>query len=199
MAYEWIAGYVQAFVMLFIIFDPIGNIPIFHSLTQKLEPTLRRKTIKTSVLVAFVILVFFAVGGVFILNFFKISINEFMIAGGLLLFILSVEGLLGREEARWISSEDVAIVPLAMPLMAGPGAIYSVIFLMAPPFGPSYAFFSIITNVVLQYLLLVYSDTVLRLLGKTGSTVISRIMAFILSAIAVGMIINGVKGAFMLG
>ena len=199
MAYEWIAGYVQAFVMLFIIFDPIGNIPIFHSLTQKLEPTLRRKTIKTSVLVAFVILAFFAVGGVFILNFFKISINEFMIAGGLLLFILSIEGLLGREEARWISSEDVAIVPLAMPLMAGPGAIYSVIFLMAPPFGPSYAFFSIITNVVLQYLLLVYSDTVLRLLGKTGSTVISRIMAFILSAIAVGMIINGVKGAFMLG
>ena len=80
MAYEWIAGYVQAFVMLFIIFDPIGNIPIFHSLTQKLEPTLRRKTIKTSVLVAFFILVFFAVGGVFILNFFKISINEFMIA-----------------------------------------------------------------------------------------------------------------------
>ncbi len=199
MAYEWINVYVQAFVILFIIFDPIGNIPIFHSLTLKYETALRRKIIKTSVVVALLILVFFAVGGVFILSFFKISINEFMIAGGVLLFILAVEGLFGREEARWISSEDVAIVPLAIPLMAGPGAIYSVIYLMAFPFGPTYALFSIITNVILQYLLLIYSDRVLKIIGKTGSTIISRIMAFILSAIAVGMIINRFKGAFLLG
>ena len=199
MAYEWISAYMQAFVILFIIFDPIGNIPIFHSLTQKYEPPMRKKIIRTSVLVAFIILIFFAIGGVFILSFFKISINEFMIAGGILLFILAVEGLLGREEARWISGEDVAVVPLAMPLMAGPGAIYTVIFLMASPYGPSYALFSIVTNVILQYLLLAYSDRILRVIGKTGSTIISRIMAFILSAIAVGMIINGAKGAFLLG
>jgi multiple antibiotic resistance protein len=198
MAYEWVSAYLQAFVILFIIFDPIGNTPIFHSLTQKFETPARRKIIRTSVLVALIILIFFAIGGVFILNFFKISINEFMIAGGTLLFILAVEGLLGREEARWISSEDVAIVPLATPLMAGPGAIYSVIYLMASPYGPSYALFSIFTNVILQYLLLIYSDKILKIIGKTGSTVISRIMAFILSAIAVGMIINGAKGAFML-
>lgn len=198
MVYEWVGGYIQAFVILFIIFDPIGNIPLFHSLTLKLEAPLRRKTIRTSVLVALIILIFFAIGGVFILGFFKISVNEFMIAGGVLLFILAVEGLLGREEARWISSEDVAIVPLATPLMAGPGAIYSVVYLMAPPYGPTYAIFSILTNVLLQYVLLIYSDRILKVIGRTGSTVISRIMAFILSAIAVGMIINGMKGAFML-
>jgi multiple antibiotic resistance protein len=199
MAYEWINAYVQAFAILFIIFDPIGNIPIFHSLTQKYESSMKRKIIRTSVLVAFIILIFFAIGGVFILNFFKISINEFMIAGGILLFILAVEGLLGKEEARWISSEEVAIVPLATPLMAGPGAIYTVIFLMGSPYGPSYALFSIVSNVILQYLLLAYSDRILRVIGKTGSTVISRVMAFILSAIAVGMIISGAKGAFLLG
>lgn len=198
MAYEWVSAYIQAFVILFIIFDPIGNIPIFHSLTQKFEAPMRGKIIRTSVLVALVILIFFAIGGVFILNFFKISINEFMIAGGVLLFILAVEGLLGREEARWISSEDVAIVPLATPLMAGPGAIYSVIYLMASPYGPTYAIFSILANVFLQYILLIYSNKILKIIGKTGSTIISRIMAFILSAIAVGMIINGAKGAFML-
>ena len=198
MDYEWVSVYIQAFVMLFIIFDPIGNIPIFHSLTSKFEAPMKKKIIRTSVLVALIILVFFAIGGVFILNFFKISINEFMIAGGVLLFILAVEGLLGREEARWISGEDVAIVPLATPLMAGPGAIYSVIYLMSSPYGPSYAIFSIFTNVLLQYVLLAYSNKILRVIGKTGSTIISRIMAFILSAIAVGMIINGVKGAFML-
>jgi multiple antibiotic resistance protein len=199
MAYEWISVYVQAFVILFIIFDPIGNIPIFHSLTQKYDSPQRKKIIRTSVLVALIILIFFAFAGVFILNFFKISINEFMIAGGILLFILAVEGLLGREEARWISSEDVAVVPLAMPLMAGPGAIYTVVFLMSSPYGPSYALFSIVTNIIIQYLLLAYSDKILRGIGKTGSTVISRIMAFILSAIAVGMIISGAKGAFLLG
>lgn len=189
----------QAFVILFIIFDPIGNMPIFHSLTQKYEPPKKKKIIRTSVLVALIILIFFAVGGSFILGFFKISINDFMIAGGLLLFILAVEGLLGREEARWISSEDVAVVPLATPLMAGPGAMYTVVFLMSPPYGPTYAVFSIVVNVVLQYLLLVYSEKVLKVIGKTGSTVISRIMAFILAAIAIGMIISGVKGAFLLG
>jgi multiple antibiotic resistance protein len=199
MAYEWIGAYLQSFVILFIVFDPIGNMPIFHSLTQKYDAEKRKKIIRTSVLVAFIILIFFAIGGVFILSFFKISINEFMIAGGILLFILAVEGLLGREEARWISSEDVAIVPLATPLMAGPGAMYTVIFLMASPYGPSYAIFSIVINVALQYVILIYSDKVLKVIGNTGSTVISRIMAFILAAIAVGMIINGVKGAFLLG
>jgi multiple antibiotic resistance protein len=198
MVLEWIGEYVQAFVILFIIFDPIGNIPIFHSLTQKFDSSIKKNIVRTSVIVALVILIFFAIGGVFILNFFKISINEFMIAGGILLFILAVEGLLGKEEARWISSEDVAIVPLATPLMAGPGAIYSVIYLMSSPYGPSYAIFSIVTNVLLQYILLTYSNKILKVIGKTGSTIISRVMAFILSAIAVGMIINGVKGAFML-
>jgi multiple antibiotic resistance protein len=191
MAFEWLGVYIQGFVILFIIFDPIGNMPLFHSFTTSFSEDSKRRIVNRSVLIALLILVFFAVGGLFVFNIFKISIDDFMIAGGVLLFILSVEGLLGREEARWMNREDIAVVPLATPLMAGPGAIYTVIYLMQPPYGPAVAFIAMIGNVVVQWLLLVYSDKVLRLIGNTGSTIISRIMAFILSAIAIGMIRQG--------
>lgn len=190
--------YIQAFITLFVIFDPIGNIPLFHSFTKKFDYAKKKRIINQSVLIALLILVFFAIGGIYILSIFNISINDFRIAGGILLFILSIEGLLGREEARWIDSEDVAVVPLATPLMAGPGSIYTVIYLMQSPYGPTFAFVAMGGNVLVQWLLLVYSDKVLRLIGKTGSTIISRIMAFILSAIAIGMIRVGLIGAFQL-
>jgi multiple antibiotic resistance protein len=83
-------------------------------------------------MIALLILVFFAICGIYILSLFNISINDFMIEG-ILLFILAIVGLLGREETRWINSEDVAVVPLATPLMAGPGSIYTVIYLMQAP------------------------------------------------------------------
>jgi multiple antibiotic resistance protein len=191
MAFEWLGLYLQGFVTLFIIFDPIGNIPLFQSFTTSFDYEKKRHIINNSVLIALLILVFFAVGGFFILDLFRTSINDFRIAGGILLFILSIEGLLGREEARWMNREDVAVVPLATPLMAGPGAIYTVIYLMQAPYGPAIAFTAMLGNVVVQWLLLFYSDKVLRLIGKTGSTIISRIMAFILSAIAIGMIREG--------
>lgn len=193
MAFEWLGVYIQAFVILFIIFDPIGNIPLFHSFTASFDDDDKKRIVNRSVIIALLILVFFAVGGMFVLSIFSISINDFMIAGGVLLFILSIEGLLGREEARWMDREDIAVVPLATPLMAGPGAIYTVIYLMQPPYGPAIAFAAMIGNVVVQWLLLVYSDKILRVIGKTGSTIISRIMAFILSAIAIGMIRQGLE------
>jgi multiple antibiotic resistance protein len=196
MALESLVIYIQAFITLFVVFDPIGNIPLFHTFTENFERREKKRIINSSVLIALIILIFFAVAGIFILGLFHISIGDFMIAGGILLFILAVEGLLGREEARWINSDDVAVVPLATPLMAGPGAIYTVIYLMEPPYGPLVAFTAMIGNVLLQWLLLVYSEKILHLIGKTGSTVISRIMAFILSAIAIGMIIAGIKGIF---
>lgn len=194
MAFESLIIYIQAFITLFVVFDPIGNIPLFHTFTVNFERGEKKRIINSSVLIALIILIFFAIAGAFILNLFNISVSDFMIAGGILLFILSVEGLLGREEARWINSEDVAVVPLATPLMAGPGSIYTVIYLMNPPYGPIVAFSAMIGNVLLQWVLLVYSDRILQLIGKTGSTIISRIMAFILSAIAIGMIIAGIKG-----
>ncbi|MEM4658069.1 MAG: MarC family protein, partial [Candidatus Methanosuratincola sp.] len=107
----WI--YLQGFLTLFIIFDPIGNVPLFHAFTSSFEIQKKVKILNDSVKVAFIILVVFAVIGSYILDFFTISMNDFKIAGGVLLFIMSIEGLLGKEEGRWMNREDVAIVPLA--------------------------------------------------------------------------------------
>ncbi|MDH5811137.1 MAG: MarC family protein [Candidatus Verstraetearchaeota archaeon] len=184
--------FLQGFVTLLVIFDPIGNIPLFQTFTATFDVAKKKKVINRSVMIAMAILAFFALGGFIVFEIFNISINDFRIAGGILLFILSIEGLLGREEARWISSEDIAVVPLATPLMAGPGAIYTVIYLMQGPFGPAVTLFAIVSNIIIQWVLLFYSERVLRAIGKTGSTIISRIMAFILSAIAIGMIREGI-------
>ncbi|MDH7555912.1 MAG: MarC family protein [Candidatus Methanosuratincola sp.] len=193
----WI--YLQGFLTLFIIFDPIGNVPLFHAFTSSFEAQKKIKILNDSVKVAFVILVVFAVIGTYILDFFTISMNDFKIAGGVLLFIMSIEGLLGKEEGRWMNREDVAIVPLATPLMAGPGSIYTVMYLMQPPNGPLVAFFAIVANVILQWALLRSSNRLMKILGRAGSTIISRIMAFILSAIAIGMIRSGLVGAYLGG
>jgi len=194
---DGLAVYIQGFITLFIIFDPIGNIPLFQSFTAAFDEKKKRTIINNSVATALVILIFFAIAGLFVLSLFGISMNDFRIAGGILLFIMSIEGLLGKEEARWMNREDVAIVPLATPLMAGPGSIYTVMYLMQQ--GPLVAFFAMFANVALQWLLLKYSSKVMRMLGKTGSTIISRVMAFILSGIAIGMIRAGLMGAYLGG
>ncbi len=196
MVWEWVGAYAQAFITLFIVLDPIGNVPLFHTFTSAFDEKRQRQIINSSVRVALLILVFFALGGSLLLNAFGISINDFRIAGGILLLIMSIEGLLGREEARWMSREDIAIVPLATPLMAGPGSIYTVVYLMQLPNGPLLTFFAIATNIVLAWLLLSNAERLLKKVGNTGSTIISRIMAFILSAIAINMIRQGLMGAF---
>jgi len=193
---DLIGTYIQAFITLFIVFDPIGNIPLFQTFTSTYSIEKKKQIINNSVGIALVILIFFAIAGFYILDLFRISINDFRIAGGILLFIMSLEGLLGKEEARWLNREDIAIVPLATPLMAGPGSIYTVMYLTQPPNGPLVAIFAMITNIALQWVMLKYSDKLMRLLGKTGSTIISRIMAFILSAIAIGMIRAGLLGNY---
>jgi len=192
-----LAAYIQGFITLFIIFDPIGNIPLFQSFPAAFDEKKKRVIINNSVATALLILIFFAIAGLFVLALFGISMNDFRIAGGILLFIMSIEGLLGKEEARWMNREDVAIVPLATPLMAGPGSIYTVMYLMQQ--GALVAFFAMFANVALQWLLLRYSSKVMRMLGKTGSTIISRVMAFILSGIAIGMIRAGLMGAYIGG
>lgn len=184
--------YLTAFIMLFVVFDAIGNVPIFYSLTEGLGFKERRKTIQNSVMIAGIILLFFALGGGLLLDFFHVSVDDFRIAGGAILFIIAVEGLLGRVEAMKIKPEYLAVVPLATPLLAGPGSISLVIYLVSAGYGLGPTITSIIANVVIAWTVLTYCDVVSRILGKNGSLVLSRIMALILAAIAVAMIREGV-------
>jgi len=176
--------------MLFIILDPLGNAPIFYSLTMMLSEKDRRSIIRMSVIVAALILLIFSIGGVLILNFFNITVDDFRIAGGTILFIIAVKGILGRVEAETVERETVAIVPMATPLLAGPGSITTVIY-VAQAYGIYYSIISIIINATLAYILLINGDKLLAILGRNGSIALARIMAMILAAIAVSMVREG--------
>jgi multiple antibiotic resistance protein len=194
MTSEVLQQYLTAFIMLFVVFDALGNVPIFYSLTEGLEFRKRRRIIQNSVMIAGVILVFFALGGGLILDFFRVSLDDFRVAGGTILFIIAIEGLLGRVEAMKIKPEQLAVVPLATPLLAGPGSISLVIYLMEAGYGPGPTLVSIAANVAAAWIILTYCDVFFKVLGRNGSLVIARIMALILAAIAVAMIREGVEG-----
>ena len=183
--------FLQSSLILFVILDPLGNAPIFYSLTMMLSEKDRRSIIKMSVIVATIILLIFSLGGPLILQFFSITVDDFRIAGGTILFIIAVKGILGRVEAESVEREAVAIVPMATPLLAGPGSITTVIYI-AQAFGIHYSVLSIIINSIIAYILLVNGDKLLAILGKNGSIALARIMAMVLAAIAVSMIREGV-------
>jgi len=184
-------AFLQTTLILFVILDPLGIAPIFYSLTIMLSEKDRRSIIRMSVIVATLILLIFSIGGVLILSFFNITVDDFRIAGGTILFIIAVKGILGRVEAESVEREAVAVVPMATPLLAGPGSITTVIYI-AQAYGIHYSVLSIIINSIIAYLLLVNGDRLLAILGRNGSIALARIMAMILAAIAVSMIREGI-------
>ena len=191
--------YLQAFVMLFAIFDPIGNIPIFLSLTSKMTEKKRNKVVNESVAVAFILLIVFAVLGWDLLSFLGISINDFKIAGGILLLIIAVEDIvLEKRRYRTVEAEELAVVPLGTPLLAGPGSLTTVIILANSPFNLLVAFLAIVSNVALAWAILYVSERLFMHLGRTGLRAIMKIMGLIIVSFAVMFIREGIMGAFRL-
>ena len=186
---------VKGVITLFIIVDPIGNVPIFIGLTEQMNKAQRMKVFHTAIITGIVLLLAFAIAGHQILIFFGISIHSFMIAGGLLLLIIAVRLLVG---AGWreseVSPESVGVVPIACPLLVGPGAITTTILsLQTVGFAPTVLSVIIIFAIVWAVLRLI--EPIYRFLGKTGSLVISRVMAMFIAAIAVEYIFEGLKHA----
>ncbi len=184
--------YWDAFIALFIVFDSVGNIPIFYSLTRNIREEERDKIFLKSVAVASALLIFFMLFGYSFLQYYGVTISDFKIAGGLLLLLIAVEGLLGHVEAEQIQVEDIAIVPMATPLLAGPGSIYMVMYLNTI-YGPLPTLTSIAANTLLAYILLKYSKHILRHAGRNSILVISKVFSLLLAVIAVSMMRGGVE------
>jgi len=183
----------DSFIMLFVVFDAVGNVPIFYSLTSAMDQKSRREIFTKSVTVAGFLLLFFMFFGPFFLSYYGVTLNDFQVAGGLLLFIIAVKGVLGRVEAEALRSEDIAVVPMATPLLAGPGSIYVVMYLYSV-YGLLPTIFSILLNIAIALLILHYSERLLAKLGKNLLLVLSRIMSLLLAVIAVTMIREGLQG-----
>jgi multiple antibiotic resistance protein len=186
---------IQAILLLFIAVDPIGNAPLFYGITVELEAATRRSIVRKSIIVATIILVVFAVAGDLLLYYFGLMLADFRIAGGIILLIYGIAGIFGRTEAETIGRpeevEAIAIVPLATPLLAGPAAIATVLYLKAA-YGLAISLLSIAINSLVTFAMLYHSQKLMELLGRNGAIALSKIMSILLAAIAIAMIRQGV-------
>lgn len=183
----------KAVLVLFIIVDPFGNIPIFVGLTQEMTNEQKRKVFNTACLVGIILLLVFAFTGQEIFNIFGVSIFSFEIAGGVLLLIISIRilisGVYQNEKAE--SPESIGAVPIAIPLLVGPGAITTTI-LNLQAYDVYVASLSVLIVIAVTWVMLRFMGGIYKILGKTGSLVIARVMALLIAAIAVQYILVGI-------
>ena len=202
---EYLSFTLVAFPAVFFIMDPLGLLPIFVAITATDTPEKRQRTARRATLMAFGLMTFFTIFGGFVFKLFGISIGALKVAGGILLLMTSMD-MLRAQPSRTRSSpeetheseakEDVAVVPLAMPLLAGPGSIATVMVLAAR--GPDWTYSipvvaSIAVTCFVTYLLLRAAPQLNRLFGTTGIAVLERIMGLLLAAIAIQFVADGVR------
>ncbi len=206
--------FVAAFVTFFVIIDPPGVAPMFATLTQNTSREWQKKMAIKSVLVAAFVIVGFAFGGAWLLKKLHVSLNSFRVAGGLLLFLIAVDMLFEKRTERRDERnekvlteakkhperfEDVSVFPLAIPLIAGPGAIASIMLHFAKHdelsskiavLGGAFA------NLLICFVVFWFAGRITKLMGPTIAAMLERILGIILAALAAQFVIDGIKGSF---
>lgn len=196
---------ISAFVTFFTIIDPVGLAPVVVALTAHLSEAQRKLIITRATLISAGIIAFFALVGRFLLDRLGISLYAFDIAGGLLLFLIAVDMLFGRqsgaretkaESEEAMTREDVSVFPLAIPLIAGPGTIATTILyvdLATPhPLELLAVAAAISSTLLVAWLVMRSSIDIIRLFGRTGILVLSRMLGMLLAALAIQFILNAV-------
>jgi multiple antibiotic resistance protein len=201
--------FVRSFVSLFVIVDAIGNAPIFLTLLRKYEEDEKRAIIRKAILVACASLLAVTLTGDVFFRLLGVELYSFRIAGGILLAIVSIEMLYGRktqtqssadEERYYAERDEISIMPLGIPLLAGPGTFTTGIVLFDTAgtlFNRIVLVLTIVIVFLISYVILIRSATILKYIGKTGTTVAIRIMGLMLLSVAVQFIIGGVTAAFL--
>jgi multiple antibiotic resistance protein len=195
--------YIPAFVTLFVIIDPIGLAPLFVAMTQGMTRRQRRGIAIRATLVALGLLTLFGLAGEAVLNFLGISMPAFRIAGGILLFLTALDMLFERRaqrrqgQADQPHTEDPSVFPLAIPLIAGPGSIATMILLTGQD-GADLGQIAMVHAVMASVLICVFALFLLaapleRLLGPTGINVVTRLLGMLLAALSVQFVIDGMR------
>lgn len=184
---------VKGTIALFVVVDPLGNVPIFIGLTKNMDKTQIQKTFQSAIITGLILLFLFAFAGQQILILFGISLSSFMVAGGLLLLIIAVRLLVaGGWQEPSTSPESVGAVPIGFPLLVGPGAITTTILILQSS-GIFVTIFSVLITFIIVWLILRLIHPIFRILGSNGSLVVTRLMAMFIAAIAVQYIVEGIK------
>ncbi|WP_435170137.1 MarC family protein [Falsirhodobacter sp. 1013] len=196
---------ISAFVTMFVVIDPIGLAPIFIALTHGMTPAQRRRTGWTAVVIAAALLTLFGLAGEAILAGIGISLPAFRIAGGVLLFLTALDMLFERRTERRedkaaddAPGHDPSVFPLATPLLAGPGALASMILLVNEDGSALHTL--MIHGVMLAVLavaatLFAVAGGIARMLGRIGTMVLTRLFGMLLAALSIQFVIDGLKGS----
>lgn len=201
---------IKQFVVFFVVVEPVSLVPMFGALTRGGSIRYRRKMALKAAVLSAAILVVFALIGEYLLDALSITVDAFKIGGGLLLFMISVDMVFARdsglrsttvreqEEAQY--REDISVFPLAFPLIAGPGALATVLLMIGDTrdnFVATLGMVGVILLVVLICLILLWTTPyVMRVIGRSGADVISRLLGVVLAALAVQYVSDGVRGTF---
>jgi len=190
--------YILSFIPLFVAMDALGNIPLFIALTEGLVSKQKRRVIFESVTTALILALVFMFFGIWILRIMGIAISDFKISGGILLFIISTYLLLpGRTKELFLTKEykDIGIFPLGTPLITGP-AVLTTILILVDSFGIIPTMVSLILNILIVWILFIYCDFVMKMLGQMGVRAFSKVFDIFLAAFAVMLIRKGIIEIF---
>jgi multiple antibiotic resistance protein len=201
--------FISAFVTLFVVIDPPGCAPIYASLTGGATERQRRSMAWRAVALAGAILIFFALFGEDLLGFLHIDLDSFRIAGGIMLFVIAIDMVFEKrterreQRAEKIKAtqevEDVSTFPMAMPMIAGPGSIASVMLLVSQNDGIEAAltiFGALLAVLLLTLAALLLAGPMMRVMGAKAEAVITRLLGVLLAALAAQFVIDGLKASF---
>ena len=188
------SAFLHAFVALFVAVDAIGVAPVYVALTASLPARERRRVLDASVAVAAVVSISFALVGRAVFVFLGITVADFQIAGGLILIALAGLDLLGSEPRGVAGGRDAGIVPIGVPLIAGPAVVTGAIVLV-DLYGAAATVLALLANCATCWLVLAYATVVERVIGRTGARAVSKIISLLLAAIGVHLVREGLARA----
>jgi multiple antibiotic resistance protein len=196
--------FVNDFITIWIIIDPIAALPVFIALTAALDAATRRRVAAVSTLVSLVVLVFFICLGQIILTALGVSLHSFEVAGGVILFVFAIEMVLGESNKKSSDAEvkregplQLAVYPIAIPNLAGPGAMLTVILrtdnTRVSFLEQAHTTAAVALVLAIAFLLLLLAGPITKVIGTGGANVIKRIMGMIIAAYAVNLILAGIS------
>lgn len=192
--------FLSAVVLLILVLDPVGNLPLVSSMLAKVDPARRRKVVLRECAIAYIILLVFMFGGQRLLDLMHLSEISLSIAGGVILFMIAIRMVFGTTEGAFADSAEDGkpgepfIVPLAIPFIAGPSALATVMLMVSREPAKTFTWVAALTVVmVATTVILALADRIEKLVGKRGVQAMERLMGLILTAIAVEMLLGGIQ------
>ena len=179
------------FIPLFVAFDTLGILPIFVSLTSDMEESERKRVVRQAILTGFLVGIGFLAVGKSVFKLLGISVSDFKVAGGILLFIIAIVDLIFPEKTRSFPKETLGVVPIGIPLIVGPGVL-TLLLISARAYGDVSTILCLILNLLIVWFVFSHSYRIIRILKEGGTKGIGKVFALLLAAFAMTMIRTGI-------